>query len=154
MGILDALIVPEEYREQVLATDPGMCDRYLFGDGKKTGESILSCFSVDNPQQDILLYQQIAPVLEQIGFQISSADTWVGADGHYRIGVLEGTVAGQQEARYIGAGTRERYRQQRIQALEQACAVLTAEKEQADERVRSQESRLEKLKLEMETITI
>lgn len=151
MGILDALIVPEEYREQVLATDPGMCDRYLFGDGKKTGESILSCFSVDNPQQDILLYQQIAPVLEQIGFQISSADTWVGADGHYRIGVLEGTVAGQQEARYIGAGTRERYRQQRIQALEQACAVLTAEKEQADERVRSQESRLEKLKLEMET---
>ena len=151
MGILDALIVPEEYREQVLATEPGMCDRYLFGDGKKTGESILSCFSVDNPQQDILLYQQIAPVLEQIGFQISSADTWVGADGHYRIGVLEGTVAGQQEARYIGAGTRERYRQQRIQALEQACAVLTAEKEQADERVRSQESRLEKLKLEMET---
>ena len=106
--------MPEEYREQVLATDPGMCDRYLFGDGKKTGESILSCFSVDNPQQDILLYQQIAAVLEQIGFQISSADTWVGADGHYRIGVLEGTVAGQQEARYIGAGTRERYRQQRI----------------------------------------
>ena len=45
VGILDALIVPEEYREQVLATDPGMCDRYLFGDGKKTGESILSCFS-------------------------------------------------------------------------------------------------------------
>lgn len=28
---------------------------------------------------------------------------------------------------------------------------MTAEKEQADERVRSQESRLEKLKLEMET---
>ena len=108
------------------------------------------CFSVDNPQQDILLYQQIAPVLEQIGFQISSAGTWVGADGHYRIGVLEGTVAGQQEARYIGAGTLERYRQQRIQALEQERAVLTAEKEQADERVRSQESRLEKLKLEME----
>ena len=151
MGILDALIVPKEYREQVLRMDPGMCDRYLFGDGKKAGESILSCFSVDNPQQDILLYQQIAPVLEQIGFQMSGMDTWVEADGHYRIGALEGTVSGQKEARYIGAGTRARYRQQRIQLLEEACAVLEKEKEQADARVKIQEECLVKLKQECET---
>ena len=32
MGILDALIVPKEYREQVYALDKGVCDRYLFSD--------------------------------------------------------------------------------------------------------------------------
>lgn len=148
MGILDALIIPEEYREQVLHTDPGMCDRYLFGDGKKAVGSILSCFSVDNPQQDILLYQQIAPVLECIGFEWNSADTWVEADGHYRIGVLEGIITGQKEARYIGAGTRARYRQQRIQTLEQECIVLERETEKADALVRIQEERLGKLKQE------
>lgn len=35
MGILDALIVPEEYREQALALDAGVCDRYIFSDAAK-----------------------------------------------------------------------------------------------------------------------
>ncbi len=145
MGILDALIVPEEYRTQVLLADPGMCDRYLFGDGKRIGESMLSYLSVDNPQMDILLYQQIAPVLEQIGLEPGSVDTWVGSDGHYRIGALEGTITGQQEARYIGAGTRERYRKQKILSLEQEVETLKIQKQEADERVSKQENRLEVL---------
>ena len=145
MGILDALIVPAEYKEQVFSADVGMCDRYLFGDGKRISESLLSCLSVDDPKMDIFLYQQIAPVLEQIGLSFCDVDTWVGNDGHYRIGALEGSITGQQEARFIGAGTRERYRMQRIQALEQECETLKTAKEEADRLVKNQENRLEVL---------
>ena len=32
MGVLDALIISEEYRENVLALDSGVCDKYIFSD--------------------------------------------------------------------------------------------------------------------------
>ena len=39
--------------------------------------------------------------------------------GNYRIGVLEGTVTGTYEARFIGAGARENYRRQKIEEQEE-----------------------------------
>ena len=34
MGILDALIIAPQYREQVLQSEEGCCDRYLFTDAE------------------------------------------------------------------------------------------------------------------------
>ena len=46
MGILDALIVPKEYREQVYALDKGVCDRYLFSDVAHVRESLQEVLEV------------------------------------------------------------------------------------------------------------
>ena len=55
MGILDALIVEEQYREQVLKTDPGCEDRYLFVPPHYGGQSLLDVLDLNDSVNDIFL---------------------------------------------------------------------------------------------------
>ena len=105
MGILDALIVPKEYREQVYALDKGVCDRYLFSDVAHVRESLQEVLEVENGENDILFYQNISNILSAIRFGDTHAEhgeSWIDANGNYRIGVLEGTITGEYQARFIG----------------------------------------------------
>ena len=47
MGILDALVIGEEYKEQVLAMDEGCCDKYLFVQRQRTERSILDVLELN-----------------------------------------------------------------------------------------------------------
>ena len=58
MGILDALIVPKEYREQVYALDKGVCDRYLFSDVAHVRESLQEVLEVENGENDIFVLSE------------------------------------------------------------------------------------------------
>ena len=109
MGVLDALIIPEEYRTQVFAMDGGVCDKYIFGDAVRVRENIGNILEVDNGENDILLYQRISNVLSSIGFENEDADTRIDKNGNYKLGILEGTVTGGYRARFIGARARERF---------------------------------------------
>mgnify|MGYP000128593562 CR=1 FL=1 len=68
MGVLDALIISEEYREQVYSLDPGVCDKYIFSDVSHVKENLTQILDVDNGEQDILLYHSISNILSAIGF--------------------------------------------------------------------------------------
>ena len=102
MGILDALIVPEEYREQALALDAGVCDRYIFSDAAYVRNNIMDFLDVDNEEGDILLYQNVSRILTAIGWKeqdeetisesIEKNRTWIDKRGNYGIGIIEGTV--------------------------------------------------------------
>lgn len=61
MGILDALIVPEEYREQALALDAGVCDRYIFSDAAYVRNNIMDFLDVDN-EEEIFFCTRMFPV--------------------------------------------------------------------------------------------
>ena len=129
MGILDALIVPDEYREQIKTLDPGMCDRYLFGNVAYVKHNLSEFLDVDNAENDILKYQSVANILSSIGIQTGDTEpvdgcTWVEADGNYRIGVLEGTITKKYTARYIGVRAREKFRRVKISELEQKAGQL------------------------------
>lgn len=121
MGVLDALIIPEEYRTQVFAMDGGVCDKYIFGDAVRVRENIGNILEVDNGENDILLYQRISNVLSSIGFENEDADTRIDKNGNYKLGILEGTVTGGYRARFIGARARERYKLEQIEILECLC---------------------------------
>ena len=153
MGILDALIVPEEYRSQVLAMDPGCSDRYLFSDIKAVRENILDVLDIDNPEQDILLHQLISGILCGIGYdgdQVAGT-TRICSDGSYRLGVLEGTIADEYEAQFIGASTRAHARQKRLEQLQLECQALEERKVQADQAVEEVRQRLNTLTQEWES---
>lgn len=134
MGILDALIIPAEYREQVLKLDEGVCDRYIFSDVKRVRDNVMEALDVDNPDQDILLHQLVAGVLCGIGFggEESGPETWINHSGHYRLGILEGTITGKYEAQFIGARTREQSRQKRILQLQTEYESLCSKKAELD----------------------
>lgn len=144
MGILDALIIPPDYREQVLRVDKGSCDRYLFGDLQTVRGNIMEALDVDNPDQDLILHQLIGNVLCGIGYSGNegNGNTWVDPEGNYHLGVLEGTITLEYEAQFIGARTRERSRRRRLNQLQEEYGQLCREKEEIDGRVLELEQRL------------
>lgn len=134
MGILDALIVPEEYRKQALALDAGVCDRYIFSDAAYVRNNIMDFLDVDNEEGDILLYQNVSRILTAIGWKeqdeetisesIEKNRTWIDKRGNYGIGIIEGTVTKNYTPCFIGAYAREQYRIKKIQELEAECRRL------------------------------
>ncbi len=128
MGILDALIVSEEYREQVLALDAGGCDRYIFSDAAYVRNNIMDFLDVDNEEEDILLYQNVSRILTAIGWKeqdeeainesVEKNRTWIDRKGNYGIGIIEGTITKNYTPCFIGASAREQYRIKKIQELE------------------------------------
>ena len=123
MGVLDALIISEEYRDKVMELDCGVCDRYIFGDVSRVRENLTKVLDVDNGENDILFYQKISGILASIGFGRSNdqGTTWIDKRGNYRLGVLEGTVTGEYHARFIGIRAREQYRKEKIEEFETLC---------------------------------
>lgn len=123
MGILDALIVPAEYRETVQKLDKGVCDRYIFGDVARIKNNLSEWLDIDNGENDILRYQSVSTVLSAIGIyekseQEGMGSTWIDASGNYKTGIVEGTITEEYTACYIGVRARERFRMEQIAQLE------------------------------------
>lgn len=126
MGILDALIVPEQYRQRVLEMGTDACDTYIFTDVSAAAKGIEGILQADGCEDDILLYQNISRALAAISVQRtkSGQGTWIGEDGNFGIGLLEGNLTGTYEACFIGASARERFRQRKLEQMEEQCREL------------------------------
>ena len=150
MGVLDALIISEEYRENVLALDSGVCDKYIFSDVSHVQENLNSVLDVDNGEHDILLYQSISNILSSIGFgrKTEQGTSWIDEQGNYRLGVLEGTVTGEYRARFIGVGAREQYRREKIEELESLCRETKQQVAEIKAALEKNQLRLEQLQKE------
>lgn len=148
MGILDALIVPEEYREQVLSMDAGTCDRYIFGDVLQVQDSLMEILDIDNRENDLFLYQKASRILSAIGWKKGAegkTGSWMNERGNYGMGVLEGTVSGKHMPSFIGAFSREQYRQRKIQELSAQCEKLLEERNALEEELNALRMRLQTL---------
>ncbi len=140
MGILDALIVPAEYREIVQTLDSGVCDRYIFSDAVHVKQNLMEMLDVDNAENDILKYQSVSAILSAIGVQKKGVagdwgSTWVDEEGNYRIGVLEGTITREHRACYIGVRAREQFRMEQIAGLEEELLLTQGQLEECQKQV-------------------
>ena len=113
MGILDAVVVDEQYRDQVLAPVKGCEDRYLFA-GKPTGKrSLLDVLCLNEEVNDIFSNIRLTGILKNIAYDGEDVVS-VWTDGSYHIGVLSGTVTGEYQAGYLGTKARESKRLAKI----------------------------------------
>ena len=132
MGILDALVVSPDYRKQIIDMDETVCDKYLFTDVVKLQTNLSELFIVENGENDIVLSMQLQNILSGIGYGLQKENTtWIDQDGHYAIGVLEGTVSSDYESKYIGSAAREKHRlaciaklQSRVREIEEGLSEL------------------------------
>ena len=149
MGVLDALFVPVEYKEQVLSLEGGSSDTYLFHDTNSIKENLLQALEVEQ-EGDILFSQSICNILRAIGYgeEAGESHTWIDQDGKYRIGILEGTITKEYRAKYIGVQARERYRKQQIEKLQEECEQLQKDVEEVQRREQQKEEELFILKQE------
>lgn len=146
MGILDALVVSPEYREQILAMDRTVCDKYLFTDAAGLNGNLMELFSVENAENNIILCMQIQNLLSGIGYGVQkNSGAWIAEDGHYGIGILEGTVSSNYAAKYVGAATREKHRQERI-------GILRQELQQVEEKIDGLSTEIQKIQENLEQL--
>lgn len=122
MGILDAIIVPDNYRETVLASRTGMRDTYIFGNAGVVAASLGKLLAVTAEIDDLILYQEIAKVLNGMA-TAADGKTWVDSEGRFGLGLLNGTITGSYQAKFIGVRAREQYRRARILELERVLAT-------------------------------
>ncbi len=135
MGILDALVVDEQYREQVLAMDRGSCDRYLFVQKGSAEQSLLEVLDFNDSVNDLFFNQKLVGILKNISyrsggdsiFQNPEEAAVIMPDGTYRLGVVTGTVTGEHEAGFLGTMARERNRQAKMAACRDAIEQLEQE---------------------------
>ncbi len=117
MGILDAIIVPENYRDMVLASRNGMRDSYIFGDVGNVAQSMGKLLEISAEVDDIIFYQEISEVLNGMA-TVAGGETWVDQEGRFGLGLLKGTITNSYQAKFIGVSAREQYRLAKIQELE------------------------------------
>lgn len=155
MGILDALVIEEQYRDQVMEADPGCADRYLFVQPHYAEKSLLDVLDLNDSVNDIFMNQRITGILGNIALSerpeeaegagsggsagIGASMTAVRPDGSYQIGVVSGTISGEHEAGFIGVQAREKNRQAKVAS----CRGLLAENEQRQKVLRGEVSALE-----------
>ena len=152
MGILDALVVSPDDRERILALDPAVCDRYLFTDAGRLQGNLTELFQAENAENDIVLSMQIQNLLSGIGYGISGdTATWVDERGHYRIGIVEGTVSSEYEAKFVGTTAREKHRLACIAALGGERQAVEQELDRIIGEIRETDKKLEQLQREFDT---
>ena len=154
MGLLDAIIVSPKHKDEIHSIENGMCDKYIFEEVTHVENSLLEIMEVDNPNQDILLYQKISNILMGVGYgevAEKTQQTWMDENGNFQMGILSGTVTKEKKARYIGITARTRYRMQKIEELVQKLQVIENEIKVEQENLQKEKQRMEQLKQERNT---
>lgn len=140
MGLLDAIVVPSNFKNQVLSHRQGQRDTYIFGSRELIKENLEQVLEVTMECDDIIFYQELSQILRCIGVE-EQGNTRIGATD-FSIGLLHGTITGEYEAKYIGTKAREAFRLEQIKHLEeqlQECRKqledTTGKKEEMEERI-------------------
>lgn len=144
MGILDAIIVDEQYKEEVLQFSKGCEDRYLFAGKGRVNKSLLDVLELNDQVNDIFTNQRMVSILENISYDEQELLS-IAVDGTYQIGVLSGTITGEHKAGFLGTRARERQRQQKIQECKDAITSLKEKMEVLEEEYRKIANRIERL---------
>lgn len=152
MGILDAIIVSGKDRDKVLAFDKGLGDRYIFDDVKAVNDNILNKFEIEEEYNNIFSNFKINAALSSISLKkTENSGTWIGENGSYGLGVIEGKTTGEYKASFIGALSRENYRIEKINELENDIRNLQEEIRLKEENLRIIHAREEELNKEWES---
>lgn len=113
-GLLDALIVPSEYHQQILNLLEDYPDRFLIP-GEPAAEPITSL--VPDPASP--LSALAAACLSCISQSDMNAAAAILPDGRFRNGIVQGRAHGYDPAGYVGAAARRANRERQIAQLQQ-----------------------------------
>lgn len=151
MGILDAIVVDEQYKEQVLKHAAGCEDHYLFASKAVEGKSLLDVLELNDEVNDIFSNQRLTSILSNISYDEAN-DISVMADGTYHMGVLNGTITGEYTAGFLGTKARERNRQLKIAECKNKIAAIEAQIDALDEECNVLSQRKRSMKEEYENL--
>lgn len=142
-GLLDALIVPSEYHQQIQEFLEAYPDRFLIP-GAIVADPITSLV----PDAASPLSALAAACLNCISQSDMNATTAVLPDGRFRNGIVQGRAHGYDPAGFIGAAARRANRERQIAQLQQQLQQLEEQIRQTQQQKGILLLRLEKLQHE------
>lgn len=142
-GLLDALIVPDEYHAQIQSLLEDYPDSFLV-----PGASVADPITSLVPDPDSPLSALAAVCLNSISQSDINATTAIMPDGRFRNGIIQGRSHGYDPAGYIGAAARRANRERKIAQLEQELHQLEDQIQQIQQQKSIVMLRLEKIQFE------
>ncbi|MCI7766393.1 MAG: hypothetical protein MSJ26_00190 [Oscillospiraceae bacterium] len=151
MGILDALVVPEDMYEKAVSEINKLseCIIAVGSENKVVSEKAENEFFIVTAEDE--LKTETVNILQYI-FGENKILVSIGKNGAYRSGILEGHSISEYPSRFIGAQSRRRYREQQINALTAIRDELLAAYTAAQEELKITEKRTELLISEFENL--
>ncbi|MBC7765041.1 MAG: TIGR02680 family protein [Hyphomonadaceae bacterium] len=118
MGLLDALIIPAAYKNQLSNEDADAGDKYLFAENNAFGYSLSEFLRPVASKNTAVSHHDIQSVVEGILINQSGQGTSIHEDGRYSIGVMCGQTTRRHIPKFLGIQSRIRYRQENIERLQ------------------------------------
>ncbi len=147
MGILDALIIPSQYKQKVLKTDKDMADKYLFSSPKLLKHELSQKLKVDKLCVDGISKTDIEDVLQSILLDEEKDATFINERGEFGIGIMRGKASNSYKSRYIGSSSRKRFREETI-------LLLSNEKEEIEKKIFEKEALIDGFKSRIDTLSM
>lgn len=150
MGILDALIIPKEYRNKIEELDSNFIDKYLYEQPVEFKHDLTHLLDVKLPQGVKIKPELVCNILKSIMIEDKEATTYMNEKGEYKIGLLKGITDKEEKAKYIGSEARKEYKEKQIIELNKQINNLKENKENIGKQINNLEEKLEQLKEEYE----
>lgn len=151
MGLLDALVIDEAHKAEVLQLNPGSCDKYIFAEEARFNASLAQLLTVSAAKNDIIGNHQTLSVLGSIATKSEEA-SYILPDGTYGLGVLKGTITGEYRAKYIGAEARAQHKQEQIALLKEQVSEQEVVVFLLQDEIQESKGRMEQLDQEYENL--
>lgn len=120
MGILTSIIVPSKYKKEALALMKNISCKIIFDDVKSENENILKYLKLDDTEFNKNFKETVEKILMSISLvEINKSKTFVSNYNEYAIGIINGVSSEEFKAKYIGIESRERFRKEKINKLEE-----------------------------------
>ncbi|MDQ0163621.1 uncharacterized protein (TIGR02680 family) [Bacillus alveayuensis] len=130
-GLLDALIVPNEYDHMVTKHD-----KIIQANPVRNDQHTLAAWlKPDLPESSKISKEEVEKVLSSIVVdgEKKNGETVVYSDGRYKIGLIAGHSP-TNDAQFIGSQARERYRKQKIEQIQEELSLLQKKREEWQEK--------------------
>lgn len=123
MGIIDALIIPNKYKDQVLKNPNLKRDKYLFSEPNIMVHNLTNFLRVDNSDLGDITFEDVDDLLSSI-FLDDNWDNYLDQGGNFGLGILKGKATKDYELKYIGAAARKEHRMRIIDGIKAEIAQL------------------------------
>lgn len=115
MGLLDALVIPEKFKQTVFKIDGNLCDKYIFSDPNYLNYELSQFMHADKNYSEIS--DGLYDVLKSILVDENMSAPFISNEGIYGLGILRGKVTGTYKPKFIGVTARNQFREEKVREL-------------------------------------
>ena len=148
MGIIDSIIVPNEYRLKAENLLKNNNYKILCKNEKTNKDNLSKYISLEEDNFTKEYSNDIYSIIESISINTDENNTYIDLDNNFKIGIIKGITNTEYELKYIGSKKIEQYRLEKISTLENKIEELNIILENLNENINKIDNSIEILNKE------